>query len=189
MLCFVLKEYRELRRKLLKQQFWPGKPINYWSSRLSKGENYYIYKFLLNLRIYESLIKKKTTIPMKLIRFWHLRQYQKYAGMLGYVIGDGVLGEDVVFYHRGSIIINPAARIGEGCKFHGDACIGVARTGETGCPVLGKRVDIGIGARVLGDIYIADDIVIGANAVVTKSFHEPGITIAGIPARKVKDAE
>jgi len=188
MLLFMDPEYRDLRKKLMKQHFWPGRPANYWMARLSKADSYYTYKFLLHLRTYEMLIKKKTTIPEKLVRFWHLRQYQKYAGMLGYVIGDGVLGEDVIFYHRGSIIINPAARIGGGCKFHGDACIGVARTGENGCPVLGKRVDIGIGARVLGDIYIADDIVIGANAVVTKSFYEPGITIAGIPARKVKDA-
>ena len=188
MLLFFNSEYRSLRKKLMKQQLWPGTTVNYWIARLSKSDSYYIYKFLLHLRTYEYLIKQKTTIVMKLMRFWNLRQYQKYAGFLGYVIGDGVLGEDVVFYHRGSIIINPAARIGAGCKFHGDACIGVARTGETGCPVLGKRVDIGIGARVLGDIYIADDIAIGANAVVTKSFYEPGITIAGIPARKVKDA-
>ena len=51
---------------------------------------------------------------------------------------------------------------------------------------MGKNVDIGVGARILGDIYIADDIVIGANSVVTKTFDEPGITIAGIPAKKIE---
>ena len=53
-------------------------------------------------------------------------------------------------------------------------------------PRFGQKRDIGVGARILGDIYIADDIVIGANSVVTKTFDEPGITIAGIPAKKIE---
>ncbi len=152
----------------------------------AKGDNYYIYKFLLHLRRYEYLIRQDKGLLISARRVWHLRKYQNYAAYLGFVIGDGVLGDDVVFYHRGSIVINPDARVGDGCKFHGDCTIGVARTGERGCPVLGKNVDIGVGARILGDIYIADNIVIGANAVVTKTFDEPGIMIAGIPARKIE---
>lgn len=100
------------------------------------------------------------------------------------MIGDGVLGEDVVFYHRGNIIINPNARVGDGCLFHGSCCIGNSHPGEMKCPVLGKNVDVGYGAVILGDVYIADNITIGANAVVPKSFMEPGIVIAGAPARK-----
>lgn len=34
---------------------------------------------------------------------------------------------------------------------------------------------------------IADDVVIGANAVVTKDIAEPGITVAGIPAKKISN--
>lgn len=56
-----------------------------------------------------------------------------------------------------------------------------------GAPLIGDRVYIGTGARVLGNISIADEVVIGANAVVTKDITEPGITVAGIPAKKVKD--
>jgi len=157
----------------------------YLKIAIIKGDSYAIYKFLLHLRLYEYLLKQDGGLLLSFRRVWHLKKYQKYAQQLGYCIGDGVLGENVIFYHRGSIIINPDARIGAGCKFHGDCTVGVARTGERGCPVLGKNVDIGVGARILGDIYIADDIIIGANAVVTKSFNEPGITIAGIPAKKI----
>lgn len=52
--------------------------------------------------------------------------------------------------------------------------------------MLGKNVDIGIGARILGDIYIADDITVGANSVVTESFYEPGVIIAEIPAKIIR---
>lgn len=180
-------QYAELKKKLRKQ-YLGGSLKALLIARLSQSDAYDIYRFLLHLRRYEYLITCPTIVLKKIQRFWHLRQYQTFGKKLGYMIGDGVLGEDVILYHRGSIIINPEVRMGSKCKFHGDCCLGVARTGQSGCPTLGNGVDVGIGARVLGDIYIADNIIIGANAVVTRSFYEPGITIAGIPARKVKDA-
>ena len=180
-------QFAKLKKKLRKQ-YMGGSWKALLMARFSKGDGYDIYRFLLHLRRYEYLITCPTTLLKKLQRFWNLRQYQSYGKKLGYMIGDGVLGDDVVLYHRGSIYINPGVRTGRNCKFHGDCCLGVAHTGASGCPTLGDGVDVGIGARILGDIYIADNVIIGANAVVTRSFYEPGITVAGIPARKVKDA-
>ena len=40
---------------------------------------------------------------------------------------------------------------------------------------------------IIGNITIADDVVIGANAVVIHSITEPGITVAGNPAKKVSN--
>ena len=179
-----MRQYAELKKKL-RRQYLGGSRKNLLMAWLSKADSYDIYRFLLHLRRYEYLITRPITLLKKLQRFWNLRQYQTFSKRLGYMIGDGVLGQDVVLYHRGSIFINPSVRMGAGCKFHGDCCLGVAHTGKSGCPTLGNGVDVGIGARILGDIYIADNIVIGANAVVTSSFHEPGITIAGIPAGKI----
>ena len=56
-------------------------------------------------------------------------------------------------------------------------------------PVIGRNVDIGIGSKIIGDVTISDDIVIGANSVVTKSFLEKGIVIAGVPAKKIKNRD
>ena len=53
--------------------------------------------------------------------------------------------------------------------------------------MIGDNVYIGPGAMLFGPIRIADEIAIGANSVVNRSFEEPGITIAGAPARKVSD--
>ena len=47
-------------------------------------------------------------------------------------------------------------------------------------------MDIGVGATIIGNITIADNIKIGAGAVVTKSFLTPGVTLVGIPAREIK---
>lgn len=54
-------------------------------------------------------------------------------------------------------------------------------------PTIGDNVFIGPGARIFGEITIADGVVIGANSVITKSFLEPYVTIAGAPARKISE--
>ena len=54
-------------------------------------------------------------------------------------------------------------------------------------PVIGDNVYIGAGAKIFGDIFIADGIAIGANSVVNKSFSEPNVTIAGNPAKIISD--
>jgi serine O-acetyltransferase len=54
-------------------------------------------------------------------------------------------------------------------------------------PIIGNNVYIRPGAKIFGDIKIADGIAIGANSVVDKSFTEPNIGIAGVPAKKIND--
>lgn len=44
---------------------------------------------------------------------------------------------------------------------------------------IGNNCFIATGAKVIGDIHLGNDIAIGANAVVTKSFIEDGITLGG----------
>lgn len=76
--------------------------------------------------------------------------------------------------------------IGEGCIFHGNNTVGNKKTGAGDeVPVLGKNVDVGTGAVIIGKVEIADNCVIGAGAVVTKSFTVPGTVIAGVPAREI----
>lgn len=46
--------------------------------------------------------------------------------------------------------------------------------------MIGERVFIGTGPRIIGPIYIAEEVVIGANGI-----DEQGITVAGNPAKKL----
>lgn len=104
---------------------------------------------------------------------------------LGIEIGPNCFGKGLNLYHVGSVIINPAVRAGENCSLHGGNCIG--NNGFTqAVPVLGNGVDVGYGAVIIGDVTIADGVIIGANALVNRSVTEPGCTVAGIPARIIK---
>ena len=106
---------------------------------------------------------------------------------IGVEIGANSCDKGLVIHHNGSIIINSNAKIGKNCELHGDNCIGnYGGNSGSACPTIGDNVDIGVGAKIIGPIYIANNIKIGANAVVTKSFFEEGITIVGVPANKIE---
>jgi serine O-acetyltransferase len=50
-------------------------------------------------------------------------------------------------------------------------------------PTLGDEVTIGSGAKVLGGIFIANRVRVGANSVVLLNILEDGVLAAGVPAR------
>jgi len=92
------------------------------------------------------------------------------------------LGPGLVIDHFGGVIVSGYARIGADCRLRNDVVIGLRHVGEPMAPVLGDRVDIGSGARLLGPIRIGNDVMIGANAVVLQDVPDNHIAV-GIPAR------
>lgn len=88
--------------------------------------------------------------------------------------------------HLGPIVINADSKIGENCRIHVGVNIGANGGGS---PIIGDNVYIGPGAKIFGEITIADHCRIGANAVVNKSFTEPGVTIVGVPGHAVVSDE
>ncbi len=85
--------------------------------------------------------------------------------------------------HVGPIIIHGESHIGKNARIHVGVNIG-ANGGRP--PRIGDEVYIGPGAKVFGDIEIADGCKIGANAVVNKSCLDRYCTLVGVPARIIK---
>ena len=54
---------------------------------------------------------------------------------------------------------------------------------------IGNNVFIGMGAIILPGVTIADNCIIGAGSVVSKSFLKPGGVIAGNPAKRICSVE
>ncbi|GAB5546004.1 MAG: hypothetical protein SangKO_057640 [Sandaracinaceae bacterium] len=96
------------------------------------------------------------------------------------------IGRRVRFWHHGGTVISARA-VGDDVVFRHNTTVGVARTDApvNDKPVIGNRVDVGVGAAILGPIEVADDSAIGANAVVVKT-NLPGEVLVGIPARPLK---
>ena len=111
------------------------------------------------------------------------RKRNRLGELLGLEIPINRVERGVRIAHRG-VILN--GYVDEGCVFHGSNVLGNKKTGaREEIPRLGKNVDVGIGAMIIGGVEIADNCVIGAGAVVTKSFTVPGTVIAGVPAREI----
>lgn len=52
--------------------------------------------------------------------------------------------------------------------------------------IIGKHCWIGMGAVILPEVELGDYTIVGANAVVTKSFKEGNCIIAGNPAKVIR---
>ena len=88
--------------------------------------------------------------------------------------------------HVGPILINGRVSIGQNCVLHINTALVAGGTNDE-VPHLGDGIVVGVGAVILGGVNIADNIAVGANAVVNKSFDESDIAIAGVPAHKVSN--
>lgn len=126
----------------------------------------------------------------KFYRPYYYYIYLKFhllSTFLGFHIKPNVFGPGLSISHPGTIIVNGNARVGANCRIHVCTSIGTKAGHSDLAPTIGNNVYIGPGAKIFGDIEIADGIAIGANSVVDKSFTEPNIGIAGVPAKKIND--
>lgn len=79
------------------------------------------------------------------------------------------------------VVIHKKASIGANVVIGTNVTIG-GRSGLQDLPVIGNKVYIATGAKILGDVKIGDYAVIGANAVVIKNVPEKAI-VGGVPAK------
>ena len=119
-----------------------------------------------------------------LCHYWHVKH--KILGvLLGFSIPIHTIEEGLCIYHYGSIVIGRNAKIGKRCSIHNNVNIGQHHSlKET--PVIGDDCYIGPGAKLFGNIILGNNVSIGANAVVNKSFDEDNIVLVGIPAKIIK---
>jgi serine O-acetyltransferase len=102
-----------------------------------------------------------------------------------------VIGRNFVIDHFGGIVISGYARFGDDCRIRNGVVVGLKNVDEPIAPVFGNNVDIGAGAKVLGNIRIGNNVAIGSNAVVLTDVPDNCLAVgvpATIKARKHADA-
>lgn len=106
-----------------------------------------------------------------------------------------VIGKRLFIDHGTGTVIGARATIGDDCLIYHGVTIGGARPFDFNLDKpqetdkktisharIGNRVIIGAGAKVLGDITVEDDAIIGANSVVLTNIKK-GVTAVGSPAK------
>jgi serine O-acetyltransferase len=113
--------------------------------------------------------------------------YRRTSIRLGFSISPNTIGPGLSIAHRGTIVVNGGAQIGANCRLHVGVNIGTEAGKADSAPTIGDDCYIGPGAKIFGSITIGAGSVIGANAVVNKSFPEGNQSIAGVPASVISN--
>jgi len=119
--------------------------------------------------------------PIGILYRIFLRRYQiKYGFQIS---AKTEIGEGLYLGHWGTIVVNPAAKIGKNCNIAHGVTIGQTNRGEKkGVPTIGNEVWIGTNAVIVGGITIGNNVLIAPNAYVVNDVPDNSIVV-GNPAR------
>ena len=143
-----------------------------------------IWKYEILLRKYEYWYNQSGKLAA-LPRVYYKFRFHQISVKLGIFIGPNCCGKGLSIAHINCIEINENARIGENLRIHEGVTIGASGGAEA--PIIGDCVFLASGCKVMGNVSIASHCVVGANAVVVKNVEEEGITVGGVPARKISN--
>lgn len=146
-----------------------------------------VWKFQIFLRKHEYYFNNRTQggILGKLLYYYYKYRHHQMGIKLGFDIPINVFGKGLRINHYGYIVVNPRAKIGDFCDIHQGVHIG-RNLNNDDVPEIGDNVWIGPGAKLFGKIKLGNNIMVGAGSVVNRSFEMDNVTIAGVPAKIVK---
>jgi serine O-acetyltransferase len=135
---------------------------------------------LINLyRIANKLYRHKIPILPQIIYYFQFLLFNSS------VPPSVVVGKKTKFAYGGvGIVIHGRTVIGENCTLGQGITIG-GKSKSINVPRIGNNVYLSAGCRILGDITIGDNSIVGANAVVVKDVPQNSI-VAGVPAKVIK---
>lgn len=148
-----------------------------------------IWEFQLLLRKCEYYNNCKNGFFLRLYKKYLLFKFKNISLKLGFSIPINVFGPGLSIAHTGTIIVSGGAKIGANCRIHACVNIGTEAGYSDRAPIIGDNCYIGPGVKMFGKIELKDGMVIGANAVVSKSFKEPNSVLLGVPAKIVKEID
>ena len=139
-----------------------------------------LWKFQILYRKAEYHYNNREKLCHKLAYMFTYWRFRRRRDRLCSELPLNVFAEGLVIWHGQNIIVNEHARVGRNFSISAGCCIGHVN-GQT--PVIGDNVEMTLGSRVLGGVTIANDVTIGAGALVLKDIDTPYTTWGGLPAK------
>lgn len=180
----MINSKKELRRYLEQDRL----ALNRQQDRRPRWLKDEIWKFEILLRKLEYDTNCRRGLFGAAIRKYHSFRFHRLSVKLGFTIPINVFAEGLSIPHYGTIVVHGGAKIGRNCRLQEGVTIG-ATDGSHEAAVIGDNCYFGSGAKVIGAVKIADDVAVGAGAVVTRDITEPGTTWGGVPAKKISDKD
>lgn len=149
---------------------------------------HYNYKKYWKMR--QEVINPKSKTP-KLLKVYYLLRIKRMDAKNNASMGTN-LGRGAAFatppnlpHGLNGIFIHPSAKIGKNCTIYHQVTIGGNNNGKRGVAIIGDNCLISTGVKIIGNINIGSNVIIGANAVVVKDVPDNCI-VGGVPAKIIK---
>lgn len=115
---------------------------------------------------------------------WWLSAIARPQNNLEFYVESDKIGKGLVIWHGFSTVINVES-MGDDCDVWQNVTIGKSNSnGPDPCrPHIGNRCKISSHAVVIGNISLADDVVVGGGAVAVKDVPIPGSIVVSQPSR------
>jgi serine O-acetyltransferase len=169
--------FEKIRMDLKEFSYERGLRGKIWAIFFSPG-----FSAVFLYRIQDYLYSKRLITAAYMVYRFNLNQFGAD------ILPGARIGGAFKLEHPVGIVIGAGVSIGDNCIMQQGVTLGARRIkAHTGnqYPTLGNNIEIGAKASVLGPIKIGDSSVIGAHALVLKSFPNNSVLI-GVPAINLK---
>ena len=100
---------------------------------------------------------------------------------MGFSIGYNVFGYGLFIPHYGTIVVGGTNKIGNYAVLHTSICI--SDNGKE----IGDAFYCATGVKMTSKLTLGNNISVGANSLVNKSFITNNVLIGGVPAKVIKE--
>lgn len=152
---------------------------------LINNESWYIYRYVRHMRGVEYYSGKGWLFYP--IYIYHFLAYKRLSFKLHMTIYPKTIGGGLRIYHAGGFThIGPNCKIGKNCTLQPGVVFGNKYEHETQeLTTVGDNCFFGLNAKIFGPITIGDNVIVGANAVVTKDIPDNAV-VGGVPAKIIR---
>lgn len=112
-----------------------------------------------------------------------IHRHNQYKTGIQIPLGTSV-GSGLCFSHYSCVVINVGAKIGKNFTIFQGCTVGSVRGPKGGVPTIGDNVVMCSGSKIIGNVKVGNNVMIGAGAVVVKNVPDNAVVV-GIPARVV----
>lgn len=111
-------------------------------------------------------------------KLYHVKLVRRYSI---HINSQAEIGIGLHIVHPMCVIVS-LCKIGENFTVYQNCTVGAKKREYGATPEIGSNVTMYSGSSVIGKVHVADNVVIGAQALLVKDADEPGV-YCGIPAR------
>lgn len=138
-------------------------------------------RFLISMRK-ASFYSHQNGLKNKVLAYYYKSRQKKLGIKMGWSISADSLGYGLLLPHWGTIVVGQN-NIGNYAVLHTSTCI------SGNMKTIGDALYVATGAKMTAKVVLGDNVTVGANAVVTKSYPDGNVLLGGIPASVIKKSE